>query len=121
MVLPSSHNASKRDSVLPKDLKVSFIACQGPTQDTRVHYLQMIFEQKVEIVVMLAQSKENEGRYIRYHEKYSVVRIRRKYSIWNTPNFIIFIFKMKSIGQKMRMKRKNINTCALQLSIKQKH
>ena len=75
MVLPSSHNASKRDSVLPKDLKVSFIACQGPTQDTRVHYLQMIFEQKVEIVVMLAQSKENEGRYIRYHEKYSVVRI----------------------------------------------
>ena len=29
----------------------------------------MIFEQKVEMVVMLAQSKENEGRYIRYHEK----------------------------------------------------
>ena len=75
MVLPSSHNASKRDSVLPKDLTVSFIACQGPTKHTYVHHLQMIFEQKVEMVITLAEPKENGGKYIREHEKSFVVRI----------------------------------------------
>ena len=79
----------------------------------------MIFEQKVEVAITLAQPKENGGKYMRDHEKSFVVRI--KYSIRDKPNLNIFVFNMKSIGQKMRMKRKNMNTCALQLSIKQKH
>ena len=58
LVLPSNYSEPDRLSLLPK---LSFIAAQGPMEDTTSHFLQMIYEQKVDIVVMLTQLKENEG------------------------------------------------------------
>ena len=37
---------------------ISFMACQGPLPNTCVDHLQMIHEQKVDIVVMLTRLEE---------------------------------------------------------------
>ena len=37
---------------------INFIACQGPLPETTVHHLQMIFENKIDIVVMLTRCDE---------------------------------------------------------------
>ena len=57
-ILPSNYSEPDRSSLLPK---LSFIAAQGPIGDTRSHFLQMIYEQKVDIVVMLNQIVEDKG------------------------------------------------------------
>ena len=41
---------------------INFIACQGPLPETTVHHLQMIFENKIDIVVMLTACQEKEQR-----------------------------------------------------------
>ena len=65
-VLPSNHNDPDRASILPNGAKMSFIAAQGPTIETCPHFLQMIHEQKVDIVVVLTKVQESEGRNIDY-------------------------------------------------------
>ena len=37
---------------------ITFMACQGPLANTCVHHLQMIHEQKIDIVVMLTRLEE---------------------------------------------------------------
>ena len=39
---------------------INFIACQGPLPNTIVHHLQMLHENKVDIVVMLTNLKEKD-------------------------------------------------------------
>ena len=57
-ILPSNYSEPDRLSLLPK---LSFIAAQGPMEETTSHFLQMIYEQRVDIVVMLTQLEEKEG------------------------------------------------------------
>ena len=57
-ILPSNFSEPDRLSLLPK---LSFIAAQGPIEETTSHFLQMIHEQRVDIVVMLTQLGEKEG------------------------------------------------------------
>ena len=37
---------------------INFIACQGPLPDTTTHHLEMISENKIDIVVMLTRVQE---------------------------------------------------------------
>ena len=39
---------------------INFIACQGPLPNTLTHHLQMLHENKVDIVVMLTRCKEKD-------------------------------------------------------------
>ena len=57
-ILPSNYSEPDRLSLLPK---LSFIAAQGPMEETTSHFLQMIHEQRVDIVVMLTQLEGKEG------------------------------------------------------------
>ena len=41
---------------------INFMACQGPLPNTTTHHLQMIFENKIDIVVMLTACQEKEKR-----------------------------------------------------------
>ena len=50
----SAKNTGSRD--------VSFIVSQGPLPNTCVHHLQMIFEQNVDVVVMLTKLEEPSDR-----------------------------------------------------------
>ena len=44
---------------------INFIACQGPLPDTTTHHLEMISENKVDIVVMLTRVQEkNKRKYL---------------------------------------------------------
>ena len=45
------------------------IATQGPLPNTCVHHLQMILEQKIDVVVMLSKLEEpaHEGKQRRFH------------------------------------------------------
>ena len=47
----------------------SFIISQGPLPNTCVHHLQMILEQKIDVVVMLTKLEEpaHEGKQQRFH------------------------------------------------------
>ena len=43
---------------------INFIACQGPLPDTTTHHLEMLSQNKVDIVVMLTRVQEkNKSRY----------------------------------------------------------
>ena len=37
---------------------INFMACQGPLPETTTHHLQMIFENKIDIIVMLTRCDE---------------------------------------------------------------
>ena len=54
------------ESILSK-LAVSFIASQGPTDITSPHFLQMIYENKVDVIVMLTKCIEQSGKGILTH------------------------------------------------------
>ena len=41
---------------------INFIASQGPLPNTCVHHLQMIFEQKVDFVIMLTRCEERAAK-----------------------------------------------------------
>ena len=41
---------------------ISLIASQGPTKETCCHHLQMIYENKVDIIVMLTKCTEESGK-----------------------------------------------------------
>ena len=41
---------------------ISFMACQGPLPHTCAHHLQMIHEQKIDVVVMLTRLVEGVGQ-----------------------------------------------------------
>ena len=43
---------------------INFIACQGPLPETTVHHLQMIFENKIDIVVNVCD-KKSESTYLK--------------------------------------------------------
>ena len=60
-ILPSNYSEPDRLSLLPK---LSFIAAQGPMEGTTSHFLQLIHEQRVDIVVMLTQLQGQEGKDI---------------------------------------------------------
>ena len=62
--MPFNNNDPDRASVLPNNVKVTFLAAQGPTADTCVHHLQLIHEQEVDIVVMLTKLEESQGNII---------------------------------------------------------
>ena len=49
------------DRSTPHRPEVSFIASQGPTKQSCVHHLQLIYENKVDIVVMLSNIMEGSG------------------------------------------------------------
>ena len=62
LILLSHYNDPDRASLMPNNVKISFIASQGPTIDTCVHHLQMIHEQEVDVVIMLTKAKEALGK-----------------------------------------------------------
>ena len=41
---------------------INFIASQGPLPDTCVHHLQMISENKIDIIIMLTKLKETSNK-----------------------------------------------------------
>ena len=41
---------------------INFMACQGPLKETFVHHLQMILENKIDVIVMLTGCKEKSKR-----------------------------------------------------------
>ena len=51
---------------------INFMACQGPLKETNVHHLQMIFENKVDVIVMLTRCKEKSKRK---YDKYNLPRL----------------------------------------------
>ena len=78
-ILPSNYSEPDRLSLLPK---LSFIAAQGPMEETTPHFLQMIHEQRIDIVVMLTQFQGKEGKDIStlYTLPYRIIGLRSKYS-----------------------------------------
>ena len=55
-------SASNRNTVNSTCSNISFMACQGPTPFTIHHHLQMIHEQKADVVVMLTRLVETAGQ-----------------------------------------------------------
>ena len=55
---------------------IAFMACQGPMKNTSPHHWQMIYENDVNIIVMLTKFKEtkNNGNYVIF--KISMVLIK---------------------------------------------
>ena len=51
---------------------INFMACQGPLKETTVPHLQMIFENKVDVIVMLTRCKEKSKRK---YDKYDLPRL----------------------------------------------
>ena len=51
-ITEGSHN---KDVACPN---ISFMSCQGPTEYTAPHHLQMIYENNVDIIVMLTKLEE---------------------------------------------------------------
>ena len=41
---------------------ISFMACQGPTQQTAPHHWQTIFENNVDIIIMLTKFREKKDK-----------------------------------------------------------
>ena len=48
----------RRDSIISTCSNISFISCQGPLPHTCVHHLQLIHEQKIDVVIMLTRLVE---------------------------------------------------------------
>ena len=64
----SNGQPAKRNKTTPMTpcSNISFMSCQGPTPITLAHHLQMIYEQKADIVVMLTKLIEstNQGKKV---------------------------------------------------------
>ena len=51
--------------------KIAFMACQGPTLHTCPHHWQMIYENYVDIIVMLTKFREKKDNGISFYDIFS--------------------------------------------------